>query len=215
MRIAMDSFSSSEDGVPVLDSSPQQGELHFQVLTMDTPHTATFLYLGTDSTGAGYPPTSGLLSVTCAQTSVAYKSRCVLTASNVTQQWIGYYNVTIATSKHTVFFTFRLQMKSEMRIARDSFSSSEDGVPVLNSSPQQGELHFQVLTMDTPHTTTFLYLGTDSTGAGYPPTSGLLRAVSVEPSLETEMSACATSESYGGYEIPVQRPAPAAAAKRN
>ncbi|KAL8566048.1 hypothetical protein ACOMHN_036207 [Nucella lapillus] len=111
MRIARDSFSYVEDGVPVLDSSPQQGELHFQVLTTDTPHTASFLYLGTDSTGAGYPPTSGLLSATCAQTSVAYKSRCVLTASNVTQQWIGYYNVTIATSTQTVSFTFRLQME--------------------------------------------------------------------------------------------------------
>ncbi|KAL8608867.1 hypothetical protein ACOMHN_063942 [Nucella lapillus] len=111
MRIARDSFSSAEDGVTVLDSSTQQGELHFQVLTTDTPHTASFLYLGTDSTGAGYPPTSGLLSATCAQTSVAYKSRCVLTASNVTQQWIGYYNVTIATSTQTVSFTFRLQMK--------------------------------------------------------------------------------------------------------
>ncbi|KAL8592894.1 hypothetical protein ACOMHN_050721 [Nucella lapillus] len=106
---------------------------------------------------------------------MASKSRCVLTASNVTQQWIGYYNVTIATSTQTVSFIVRLQMKSEMQIARDSFSSSEDGVPVLDSSPQQGELHFQVLTMDTPHTATFLYLGTDSTGAGYPPTSGLLR----------------------------------------
>ncbi|KAL8588604.1 hypothetical protein ACOMHN_034058 [Nucella lapillus] len=74
------------------------------------------------------------------------------------------------------------------------------------------------------------------------------RAVPVEPSLETEMSACATSdtgpyeelklhdiglrseysvmshpaptssdaqETDGGYEIPVQRPAPAAAARRN
>ncbi|KAL8592895.1 hypothetical protein ACOMHN_050722 [Nucella lapillus] len=175
MRIVRDSFSSAEDGVPVLDSSSQHGELHFQVLTTDTPHTATFLYLGTNFTGAGYPPTSGLLSVTFAQTSMAYKSRCVLTASNVTQQWIGYYNVTIATAAQTVSFTFRLKMKNEMRIAKDSFSSSEDGVPVLDSSPQQGELHFQVLTTDTPHTATFLYLGTDSAGAWYPPTSGLLR----------------------------------------
>ncbi|KAL8605662.1 hypothetical protein ACOMHN_064222 [Nucella lapillus] len=163
MRIARDSFSFVEDGVPVLDSSPQQGELHFQVLTTDTPHTASFLYLGTDSTGAGYPPTSGFLSATCAQTSVAYKSRCVLTASNVTQQWIGYYNVTIATSTQTVSFTFRLQMK--------------------RAKPSDNSIHDE-------------------------------RAVPVEPSLETEMSACATSETEGVYEIPVRRPAPAAAARR-
>ncbi|KAL8608865.1 hypothetical protein ACOMHN_063940 [Nucella lapillus] len=257
MRIARDSFSSVEDGVPVLDNSPQQGELHFQVLTTDTPHTASFLYLGTDSTGAGYPPTSGLLSATCAQTSLAYKSRCVLTASNVTQQWIGYYNVTIATSTQTVSFTFRLQMKksADNNGPSDSRGLWFEGLGVglgVGLAVLVVENLVLVLCLWRRHWRLPYAESSDNKGPsdsrepwfeGF----GVGLAVPVEPSLETEMPACATSdagpyeelklhdiglrseygvmshpaptssdapETEGGYEIPVRRPAPAAAARR-
>ncbi|XP_076438213.1 uncharacterized protein LOC143277317 [Babylonia areolata] len=112
LRIPSDSFDFQEDGVPVLDGSKGQGELHFQILTTATPHTASFLYLGSDDTGPGSQPTPGLLSVTCSQPSVAYKSSCLLRASNVTQDWTGLYNVTMETENQAVFFIFRLQMQS-------------------------------------------------------------------------------------------------------
>ncbi|KAL8605660.1 hypothetical protein ACOMHN_064220 [Nucella lapillus] len=247
MRIARDSFSFVEDGVPVLDSSPQQGELHFQVLTTDTPHTASFLYLGTDSTGAGYPPTSGFLSATCAQTSVAYKSRCVLTASNVTQQWIGYYNVTIATSTQTVSFTFRLQMKK----SPDNKGPSDSRGPLFEWFGAGLGVGLAVLVVENLVLVLCLWRQHWRLPcAGAKPSDNSThdeRAVPVEPSLETEMSACATSdagpyeelklhdiglrseygvmshpaptssdalETEGVYEIPVRRPAPAAAARR-
>ncbi|XP_076438215.1 uncharacterized protein LOC143277318 isoform X2 [Babylonia areolata] len=95
LRIPSDSFYFQEDGVPVLDNSKGQGELHFQILTTATPHTASFLYLGSDDTGPGSQPTPGLLR-----------------ASNVTKDWTGLYNVTMETENQAVFFIFRLQMQS-------------------------------------------------------------------------------------------------------
>ncbi|XP_076438233.1 uncharacterized protein LOC143277331 [Babylonia areolata] len=128
MRVVSDSFDSQGDGVPVLDGSKGQGELHFQILTTDTPHTASFLYLGSHPTGAGYPPTLGLFSVTCEQTSVAFRSSCVLRTSNVTQDWAGYYNVTMATQTQAVSFTFRLQMQK-----------ASTSVPTTDNSGQWSE----------------------------------------------------------------------------
>ncbi|XP_076438226.1 uncharacterized protein LOC143277326 isoform X3 [Babylonia areolata] len=128
MRVVSDSFDSQEDGVPVLDGSKGQGELHFQILTTDTPHTASFLYLGSHPTGAGYPPTLGLFSVTCEQTSVAFRSSCVLRTSNVTQDWAGYYNVTMATQTQAVSFTFRLQMQKASTSAPTTDNSGQCSV---------------------------------------------------------------------------------------
>ncbi|XP_076453672.1 uncharacterized protein LOC143288894 isoform X2 [Babylonia areolata] len=109
LRIVSDSEHTPEDGGPVMDGSGGRGELGFHVLTEETLHIGTFFYLGSHPTGVGYPPEPGLLSATCQQTSVAYKSSCVLVASNVTRARAGYYTFTVATATQAVSFTFRLQ----------------------------------------------------------------------------------------------------------
>ena len=52
-----------------------------------------------------------LIRVDCEQTTVEYRSECVITVSNVTDDVAGYYNVSLATATETVIFTFYLQLQ--------------------------------------------------------------------------------------------------------
>ena len=61
MRIVAGSFDSQKDGRPVIIVDKHQGQLHFQILTIETPHTANFLRLGAEPTNDGKPPRIGLL----------------------------------------------------------------------------------------------------------------------------------------------------------
>ena len=52
-----------------------------------------------------------LIRVDCEQTTVEYRSDCVITVLNVTDDVAGYYNVSLATATETVTFTFYLQLQ--------------------------------------------------------------------------------------------------------
>ena len=51
------------------------------------------------------------IRVDCEQTTVEYRSDCVITVLNVTDDVAGYYNVSLATATETVTFTFYLQLQ--------------------------------------------------------------------------------------------------------
>ncbi|XP_076438269.1 uncharacterized protein LOC143277372 [Babylonia areolata] len=238
MQILSDSFDPQEDGVPVLDGSKGQGELHFQILTTDTPHTSSFLYLGSHPTGAGYPPTLGLFSVTCEQTSVAFKSSCVLRASNVTQNWAGYHKVTMATQTQAVSFTFRLQMQKPSDAAPTTDKSgqwSEEfgagvgvGLAVLTVVGivtiigvtvclwrRQWRLPCAAVGAETPLELELTpYASSDAANN----TGPYEELKPIDIGLKSVYSAMSppphTSGTDGGYEIPVRKPAPAATSQK-
>ncbi|XP_070201159.1 uncharacterized protein [Littorina saxatilis] len=114
MRVITSSFTSVGDDVPLLTFEGHQGQLGFQVITMETPNAASFLFLGPSLNTSAQPPRLGLLSAECTMTSVAYKSNCVITASNVTEQDTGYYTVSLATHNETVTVTFSLKQSENM-----------------------------------------------------------------------------------------------------
>ena len=55
-----------------------------------------------------------LSSVDCTQAPVVYRSDCIITASNVTDDDIGHYNVSLATSTETITFTFGILAEGEL-----------------------------------------------------------------------------------------------------
>ncbi|KAL8608863.1 hypothetical protein ACOMHN_063938 [Nucella lapillus] len=218
----------------------------------------------TQSTDVTFRCTAGFArpSPSLVLTSVAYKSRCVLTASNVTQQWIGYYNVTIATSTQTVSFTFRLQMKKspDNKGPSDSRGPSFEwfgaglgvGLAVLvvenlvlvlclwrrhwrlpcagpwsggQTMPQSVQSPRtaaalggrRAVVQDAKFHDMFIHIILEPRDAG-PYEELKLHDIGLRSEYGVMSHPAPTSsdaqETEGGYEIPVQRPAPAAAARR-
>ncbi|XP_076438609.1 uncharacterized protein LOC143277614 isoform X2 [Babylonia areolata] len=126
MQVVADSFGSQVDelGTPVITAAGRGGKLHFELVTSETPNVVSFLYLGDVPSGLGQPPETGLFRLNCEETTVVYKTSCVIMASNVTEDTAGYYNVSMSASKGTTSFVFRLKLSVNDKESEDG---SEDG----------------------------------------------------------------------------------------
>ena len=69
-------------------------------------------------------------------------------------------------------------VQGNMRVVSDSFSSQQEGWPVLPLDNGQGQITLQVLASALPRTDSFMKLGTGSSaGKPHPPKVGLFRLV--------------------------------------
>ncbi|XP_076438265.1 uncharacterized protein LOC143277367 [Babylonia areolata] len=132
MQVVAESFGSQVDelGTPVITAADRGGKLHFELVTSERPNVVSFLYLGDVPSGLGQPPETGLFRLNCEETTVVYKTSCVIMASNVTEDTAGYYNVSMSASKGTTSFVFRLKLSVNVSTDKESEDGSEDGTVI-------------------------------------------------------------------------------------
>ena len=75
-----------------------------------------------------------LSSTDCTQTLVGFRSDCIITASNVTDDDTGYYNVSLATSTETITFTFGIWVEGEQIYVLNVKGSEVPNAPRSNNT---------------------------------------------------------------------------------